>query len=175
MNNQDILHARQYFDRIANTCDYIDKKNWWNKPDNVNLTLRDILQNDIEDFIIHLSASDGTVSDEEINAYKAITGYTEEHFNAATKRNAASPDLRHEPPFIFKVLSRAEINAMARGAKFESSVLSNVMALYRVIGHSIMSADGNVSEHEKRDFDVIMDTIANYIEEHDIMAKNYPV
>ena len=175
MNNQDILHARQYFDRIANTCDYIDKKNWWNKPDNVNLTLRDILQNDIEDFIIHLSASDGTVSDEEINAYKAITGYTEEHFYAATKRNAASPDLRNEPPFIFKVLSRAEINAMARGAKFESSVLSNVMALYRVIGHSIMSADGNVSEHEKRDFDIIMDTIANYIEEHDTIAKNYPV
>jgi hypothetical protein len=64
---------------------------------------------------------------------------------------------------------------MARGAKFESSVLSNVMALYRVIGHSIMSADGNVSEHEKRDFDVIMDTIANYIEEHDTVAKNYPV
>ena len=83
MNNQDILHARQYFDRIANTCDYIDKKNWWNKPDNINLTLRDILQNDIEDFIMYLSASDGTVSHEEINAYKAITGSAEDNFNAA--------------------------------------------------------------------------------------------
>jgi uncharacterized tellurite resistance protein B-like protein len=175
MNNQDILHARQYFDRIANTCDYIDKKNWWNKPDNINLTLRDILQNDIEDFIMYLSASDGTVSHEEINAYKAITGSAEDNFNAVKKRNAASTDFKNEPPFIFKVLSRAEINAMARGAKFESSVLSHVMALYRVIGHTIMSADGNVSEHEKRDFDVIMDTIANYIEEHDSVAKNYPV
>ena len=175
MNNQDILHARQYFDRIANTCDYIDKKNWWNKPDNINLTLRDILQNDIEDFIMYLSASDGTVSAEEINAYKAITGSTDERFNLAKKRNATFADFRNEPPFIFKVLSRAETNAMARGAKFESSVLSNVMALYRVIGHTIMSADGNVAEQEKKDFDIIMNTIANYIENNDIVAKNYPV
>ncbi len=175
MNDKDMLHARQYFNKIADICDTIDAKGWWNKPDNVNLTLRDILQNDIEDFIMYLSASDGTVSKEEIDAYKAITGLTDEHFYTKKTRSAASPDFRFEPPFIFKVLSRAEINAIARGARFESSVLSNVMALYRVIGHTIMSADGDVSLHEKKDFDMIMDTIANYIEEHDTVAKNYPV
>ena len=172
MNDKDMMHARQYFDRIANICDVIDDKGWWNKPDNITLTLRDILQNDIEDFIIYLSASDGTVSEEEIDAYRAITGSTE-NFGNTPKRNAAAPDFRYEPPFIFKVLSRAEINAMARGARFESSVLGNVMALYRVIGHTIMSADGNVSAKEKDDFDIIMQTIADYIEKHDTIAKTY--
>jgi hypothetical protein len=47
------------------------------------------------------------------------------------------------------------------------------MALYRVIGHTIMAADGNVSEKEKQNFDIIMQTIANYIEEHDTIAKSY--
>jgi len=173
MNDRNILQVRQYFDRIADICDTIDAKGWWNKPENVNLTLRDILQNDIEDFIIYLSASDGTVSEEEIEAYKAITGSTGENFSTTAKRNPAAPDFRSEPPFIFKVLSRAEINAMARGARFESSVLGNVMALYRVIGHTIMAADGNVSTKEKNDFDIVMQTIADYIEEHDTIAKNY--
>ena len=172
MNDKNMLHAREYFDKIADTCDVIDARGWWNKPDNVDLTLRDILQNDIEDFIIYLSSSDGTVSDEEIDAYKAITGSTDDHFHTR-KSTAASPDFRFEPPFIFKVLSRAEINAIARGARFESSVLGNVMALYRVIGHTIMSADGNVSDREKKDFDMIMDTIADYIENHDTVAKSY--
>ena len=173
MNDKDMLHAKQYFNKIADICDTIDAKGWWNKPDNVNLTLRDILQNDIEDFIMYLSASDGDVSSEEIDAYQAITGLSKEHFQSKGTRTAASPDFRDEPPFIFKVLSRAEINAIARGAKFESSVLGNVMALYRVIGHTIMSADGDISQEEKKDFDIIMETIANYIEEHDTIAKNY--
>ena len=175
MNDKNMMHSREYFDKIANICDTIDAKGWWNKPENVNLTLRDILQNDIEDFIIYLSASDGTVSEEEIEAYKAITGSTGENFSTTARRSPAAPDFRSEPPFIFKVLSRAEINAIARGARFESSVLGNVMALYRVIGHTIMSADGNVSEREKKDFDIIMQTIADYIEEHDTIAKNYSV
>jgi uncharacterized tellurite resistance protein B-like protein len=173
MNNNDMLHARQYFNKIADICDVIDGKGWWNKPDNVNLTLRDILQNDIEDFIMYLSAADGTVSAEEIEAYKSITGSENNHFSAIAQRNAAAPDFRFEPPFIFKVLSRAEINAITRGAKFQTSVLGNVMALYRVIGHTIMAADGNVSEKEKQNFDIIMQTIANYIEEHDTIAKSY--
>lgn len=173
MNDKDMLHAREYYYKIADICDTIDAKGWWNKPANVTLTLRDILQNDIEDFIMYLSASDGVVSSEEISAYKAITGSNADNFKTFEQRNIASLDFQSEPPFIFKVLSRAEINAMARGARFESSVLGNVMALYRVIGHTIMSADGSVSAKEKADFDIIMQTIADYIEKHDTIAKNY--
>ena len=173
MNDKDMLHAREYFNKIANICDVIDGKGWWNKPDSVDLTLRDILQNDIEDFIIYLSASDGIVSHEEVNAYRAITGCTDDHFHTKRKSFIATQDFRYEPPFIFKVLSRAEINAIARGARFENSVLGNVMALYRVIGHTVMSADGTVCENEKGDFDMIMQTISDYIEEHDTVAKSY--
>ncbi|MBQ9745981.1 MAG: hypothetical protein IJW21_04090 [Clostridia bacterium] len=173
MNDKDILHVRQYFDKIADICDTIDARGWWNKPDNVTLTLRDILQNDIENFIMYLSVSDGSVSASEIDAFKSITGSTGENFTEANKQNLAALDLSSEPPLIFKLLSRAEINAMARGARFESSVLGNVMALYRVIGHFVMSADGSVSSDETRNFDVIMQTIADYIEEHDTIAKNY--
>lgn len=171
--NTDVMQVRQYFDKIADICDSIDEKGWWNKPDTVKLALRDILKNDIEDFIMYLSASDGTVSNEEIEAYRAITGSTSDNFSEIAKRNAAAPDFRNEPPFIFKVLSRAEINAIARGARFQNSVLGNVMALYRVIGHTIMHADGNLSASEKNDFDMIMQTIADYIEEHDTIAKSY--
>ena len=173
MNDKDMLHAREYFNKIANICDVIDGKGWWNKPDNVNLTLRDILQNDIEDFIIYLSASDGIVSQEEVDAYKAITGCHDDHFHAKRKAAVTPQDLRYEPPFIFKVLSRAEINAIARGARFETSVLINVMALYRVIGHTVMSADGAICENEKGNFDMIMQTISDYIDEHDTVAKSY--
>ena len=173
MNDKDIMHVRQYFNRIADICDTIDAKGWWNKPDNVTLTLRDILRNDIEEFIMYLSASDGDISQEEIDAFRSITGDNGENFNEAKKKAISTRDLKTEPPLIFKLLSRAEINSIARGAKFETSVLINVMALYRVIGHFIMSADGDVSYNEMADFDVIMQTIADYIEEHDIIAKSY--
>ena len=173
MNDKDMLQARQYFDKIANICDIIDEKGWWNKTDNVNLTLRDILQSGIEDFIFYLSASDGTVSDEEVSAYRAITGSKGDNFNDMKKRSLPTADLKNEPPLIFKLLSRAETNAIARGARFENSILGSVMALYRVIGHTIMAADGNISQSEKNDFDVIMQTIAEYIEENDAVAKSF--
>ena len=79
--NTDVMQVRQYFDKIADICDSIDEKGWWNKPDTVKLALRDILKNDIEDFIMYLSASDGTVSNEEIEAYRAITGSTSDNFS----------------------------------------------------------------------------------------------
>jgi hypothetical protein len=175
MNGNDMMQSRQYFDKIAVICDTIDEKGWWKKPDNMELSLRDILQNDIENFIMYLSASDGEVSPEEVEAYKAITGADGAHFEhiqeQMIKRNIAAMDFESEPPLIFKLLSRAEMNAVSKGARFDSSVLHNVMALYRVIGHTIISVDGGITEEEKQDFNVIMDTIRDYVDEHDTIRK----
>jgi hypothetical protein len=75
MNYQDLLKAKEYFENIANICDTIDKGNWWEKPDGIDITLREIFEHDVANFIMYLSASDGRLSVEEVQAYRVITGF----------------------------------------------------------------------------------------------------
>ena len=75
MNYQDVKKAHDNYEQIADLCDTIDKAGLWDKPKEVELTLRDVLQRDVAQFIMYLSASDGHLNEEEVQAYRAITGF----------------------------------------------------------------------------------------------------
>ena len=177
MNYQDLEKAKGYFDKIAQLCDTIDEKDLWDKPNGCDITLRGILQSDIAEFIMYLSASDGTLSFEEVQAYRVITGFggdTIDSIKAHIKdNNIYSMDFESEPPLIMKLLSKAERNALMYGLKLETSILEFMVSLYKIIGKIIISIDGGITYSEKRDLNIIMRTIEDYAKEHSINGSNW--
>ena len=177
MNYQDLLKAKEYFEKIAEICDKIDEGDWWEKPEGMNLTLRDIFRHDIANFIMYLSASDGRLSAEEIQAYRVITGFGGDDLESIKRHikenNIYSMDFESEPPLIMQLLSKAERNAIMCGAKFESSILNLLVSFYGVIGQVVISIDGGITYNEKRDFNIIMDTIKGFAADHDILGDRW--
>lgn len=176
MNYQDLQQAKEYFESIADLCDTIDEKDLWEKPSHLTITLREIFQHDVADFIMYLSASDGRLSAEEIQAYRFITGFGGDNLDTIKKHikenNIYSMDFESEPPLIMKLISKAERNAIMYGAKLDSSLLKLIAAFYGIVGQIIISIDGGITYNEKRDFNIIMDTINGFAADHDI-AGNY--
>ena len=177
MNYQDLLEAKKYFDNIAELCDTLDAGNWWEKPDDCDLTLRQILECDIANFIMYLSASDGVLSAEEVQAYRVITGFGGDNVETIKKHiqenNIYSMDFESEPPLIMKLLSTAERNAILCGLKLESSILQGMVAFYGIIGQIIVSIDGGITYNEKRDLNIIMDTIKGFAADHDVLGNRW--
>jgi hypothetical protein len=177
MNYQDVQKAREYYDIIANICETIDEKDLCEKPKGCTITLKDILQSDVAQFIMYLTASDGHISFEEVQAYKAITGYGGDTIDSIKdyikENNIYSMDFESEPPLIMKILSKAERNAIMYGAKFEESILNIVVSLFEMIGQIIISIDGGITYNEKRDYNIILSTIRGYAQEHSIVGDRW--
>ena len=177
MNYNDLLSARKHFDTIAELCDTIERGNWWDKPESCSITLREIFQHDVANFIMYLSASDGRLSAEEVQAYRVITGFGGDNFDTIKRHieedNIYSMDFESEPPTIMKLLSKAERKAILFGVNFESSILKSIAVFYEMVGEIIISIDGGISYKEKRDFSIIMDTINGFAADHDIIGNRW--
>ena len=177
MNYQDLMSAKECFEKLASFCDTVDDGGWWDKPDDCEITLREILEHDVANFIMYLSASDGHLSQEEVQAYRVITGFggddTDSIIKYIKEQHIYSMDFESEPPLIMRLLSRAERNAVMCGVELHKSVLNMVAVLYRLIGTIIISIDGGISYTEKRDFNIIMDTIDGYAKDHEITGNSW--
>ena len=177
MNYRDITKAKEYFDSIVNICDIIDEKELWDKPDDSEVKLRDILKINIAEFIMYLSASDGSLTFEELQVYKAITGYGGETLDSfktyIQKNNIYSTGFESKPPLIMEILSRAERTAIMYGAELETSILSALVSLYKMIGKIVITVDGGVTYSERRDYQIIISTIEGFAEEHDICGDKW--
>lgn len=170
MNYQNLKRVKEFYDSIANLCDTLDKGNWWEKPIDTTISLREILQRDIAQFIMYLSAADGAISYEELQVYKTITGFGGDTIqsirNYIQENNIYSTDFESEPPLIMKLFNIAERNAIMCGANFEQSILDSVVDLYELIGKILISIDGGITYSEKRDFNIFMNTIKEYAADH---------
>lgn len=170
MNYQNLRIAKEFYESIASLCDTLDKGNWWEKPEDSDISLREILQRDVAQFIMYLSAADGTISYEELQIYKMITGFGGDTIqsikNYIQENNIYSTSFESEPPLIMKLLNIAERNAVMFGANFEHSILESVVDLYEIIGKAVISVDGGITYGEKRDFNIFMRTITEYAADH---------
>ena len=171
MNYQDLRDAKKLFDAIVGLCDTIDEKDLWERPDGFEVSLSDILRRDIANFIMYLSASDGTISYEELQIYKIITGFggdtiqsLRDHIKEA---NIYSADFESTPPLIMKILCVAEKNALMWGVDLGQSLLNHMVTLYEIIGKVVISIDGGITYGEKRDFNIFMHTILEYAADQD--------
>ena len=167
----------ELFSKVASLCDTIEEAGLWKKPLDITISLRDVLKTDIGSFILYLSASDGHLSNEEVQAFRIITGFggddTDSLRQAIKKNNIYSMEFESEPPLILKLLSQAEREAMWRGVDLDSSVLRPVAFLFKLVGRIIVSIDGGITYSEKRDLNIISGTIDAFVEEHDIVGNSY--
>ena len=177
MNYQDVKKAREYIEAVADICDTVERKGLWEKPEGCELPLRDVFQMDIAKFIMYLSASDGTLSFEELQAYREITGFGGDTIDTIKEfikeNNIYSMDFESEPPLIMKILCTAERYARMLGASFDESILKTIALLYKVIGRIIVSIDGGITYNEKRDLNIILSTIEGYADEHNIQGDRW--
>ena len=126
---------------------------------------------------MYLSASDGRLSADEVQAFRIITGFGGDNVETIKRHieenNIYSMDFESEPPTIMKLISRAERNAMMCGVDLKSSSLEFIVSLYEMVGQIIISIDGGITYNEKRDFNIIMDTIKGYAADHDIIGNSW--
>ena len=169
MDYEHLKAAKQLYDVIANLCDTIDEKELVSFGGSIKL--KEVLQVDIAEFIMYLTASDGRVSIAEVETYRYITGFGGETIesvkNFIEENGIYSYDFESEPPLILKLFLKAENNAILRGLRpQEYSLLDGLEALYEAIGKVVISSDGGISYNERRDYNIYLKTIHDFIEEN---------
>ena len=173
MNYQNLKTAKEFYESIADLCDTLDEGNWWEKPEDSSISLREILKRDVAEFIMYLSAADGTIAYEELQVYKMITGFGGDSIqsirNYIQENNIYSTNFESEPPLIMKLFNIAERNAIMCGADFEHSILESLVDLFEIIGKVLISIDGGITYSEKRDYNIIMRTITEYAADHNLL------
>lgn len=168
MTNAEIRKIKELYENLASLCDSYDKNGWNDHyPD---IILRETLHVDIIQFICYLSASDGRIADSEADIFGFFTdlGFTtkEELHKIIDDFEIYSYDFESEPPFILKLLRDIEKKLIRRNLVDSSlSILDVVAETFELIGSAVISIDGGVTYNEKRDLNIYMNTINQYIAE----------
>ncbi len=166
MNYQDIATAKELFDSLSELCDTMEDAGLWEKTPDITIRLRAVLQSNLAEFMLYLSASDGHLSSQEVEVYQAITGFEGDSTDSLVRyirdHNIYSEDFESKPPLIMRLMSECERNAVARGIAVKSSVLQSLAFLFKLVGNIIISLDG-ITPTEKRDFDIIMGTVNRFV------------
>lgn len=163
---QELVNAKEFYDKLSELCMSIDRQNWASLPAGSKLTVTDVLRIDVARFIMYLCASDGRLTPEELEVFNYITGYRIQSVQSLGKMindsGVYSTDFESEPPLIMTLIKRAEDNLASQGGGSDSA-LPVVVSLFEAIGAVLISADGGVTYNEKRDLNIYIDTMRKFI------------
>ncbi len=174
MDYQKLNETKVMFDKVVELCEMVERNGWWNSGSSSDIKLRDILAVSVGDFMVYLSAADGQLNNDEVTAYRTITGYgdsADDIIAYIKKYNIYSVDFENQPPAIMVEFNGIERQMVARGAKLTSSALILLVSLFANIGACILTVDGSLTDTEKRDYGLIMNTIATYAKENCLVTE----
>lgn len=167
---EQLLHAKELLGTISEKCDAFEAAGAWNTSILQANHLKDILRADIASFIMYLSISDGSISQDEVTAYKFITDFVSD--DAASmmeyikKNNILSVKYETEAPYSMQKLYEAEMKYIEIGGKEYRSVVKDTALLFEMVGSIVIYMDSDVTRSEKSNFDIIMGTIKSYANQH---------
>lgn len=75
MNKNDVMYVKKFYEKLCELCNNLDEKGLWNSPEFEGVSLKDIFRHNTGEFLLYLSSSDNTITDEESIMYTAITGF----------------------------------------------------------------------------------------------------
>lgn len=151
---------------VYNICDSFDRSPDYNvvKKSNPNLNLRDIVNYDLCNFAMYLTASDGEVKWQEadyISELRQSFMTSREIIDYINEKNIYSTGFEEELPTSFKVFIIIDVLRELKGEREEGQdvFFKMLLDIYELVGKDILSCDMDVTPEEKRDFSIYLNNL----------------
>lgn len=153
---------KDYYDKLTHLCDSLDERDLWNKGD-INIELSEIFKSDIANYMLFLSASDKVLNPAEEKMFCSITGYegdVAELMKVILEYKVFAADYTKQLPLIIKIATDCEERIFGQKGINRSVKLQDTFTFfYKMLGNSVVIADGKITESEALDLKEIFKTI----------------
>lgn len=157
---------KDYYDKLSHLCDSLDEKDLWNKSD-TGIDLSEIFRSDIANYMLFLSASDKFLNPAEEKLFCDVTGYegnVKELMNVVLEYDLFSPEYAKQLPLILKIVADAEEKTFgSKGIDRPIKLQDTFSTFYKMLGSSVIIADGKITDSEAADLKAIYKTISEFI------------
>ena len=139
------------------------------------MPMRRIIRLDFLQFLVYLSASDGTISYEEsnfINEYLDWHHFSPDYIKSfIEEHHIYSGDYETKIPFSMQLFVEAD-NTMYDNQGYNEYLSSELLLqVYAVLGKEFLTCDLNVTDNEVQDFTIYLTTLQNFIQT-EVKSKN---
>lgn len=167
MDVQAIMIAKDLYKDLKELCDLFDRKGLWDRR-GIQVPLSTIFQADILRFLLYLSAADGTLNEQEIQVFQAITDVrtsADEMIHLTRMYDLTSARFEASVPASFQIVTEAERKAIALGAVINSKKNTQEIfaEFFAYVGDIMVHADGAAQSREQRNLDVYLNTLRQYM------------
>lgn len=180
MKKIDVMYVKKYYEKLCGLCDILDEKKLWDSPEFEGVHLRDIFRHNIGEYLLYLSASDNTITDEESYLYNAITGFNgnkEKMVQYINDNDIYSSRFESEVPLIIRLVKECEKNAI--GAKNIIQINCNKSCcdlftdFFTLISNVMIEIDNEVACPELEDSNIYLNTINKFVCTNDNSMADY--
>ena len=170
MNNEYLRKGKQLYDTLNNvmsesTIQLIFFRSFpnANKATPQKMFLLDSLK-----FMLHISCSDKSLSQKELNIINYFTGLylTKSDIDELLKDNTFLSDVENEVPLTVKFLCELENYLYKNNSSLENSIMSSLITYFKLIGYLIADSDNNVVSAESDKIEEYIEIIKEYANEH---------
>ncbi len=166
MKKANVLKAQNAFVLMSKLYEALEEDGVVKSPIK-GVTLPELLRMDIAEYMMYLSAADGLIEKNEVRLFRAITGFKDgaegiiEHIK---DNNIYSVAYESNVPYSMHVAIEAdEAYFEATGQNRDPSLPEILLDLYENIGLLLIQADDDISQSERRDFNIYLNTLKEYM------------
>lgn len=164
------MTLKKNFEGLMTICQALDNNGLWEK-NGINMALSSIFRADIARFMLYLSAADSALSDEEVQLFQTVTGFSENAdalLQLIRDCELDSNDFATDVPLSIRVITEAEEKLLARGVKLHpaQSVQALFIGFFQGLGEILLASDDGVAPAESAKLTLCMNTLMRYMQAH---------
>lgn len=158
-------------------CDTLDEGPFGLKQisEDGEVSTRQALRIDLMMFLMYLSASDGTVEEEEAEFLEEYLDWDlspEQIKKFIKERKIYSTRFENEVPLVMKLLVRTD-QALCEKGEHEKLVSELLYEIYNELGKEFLACDSDIDDNEVQDLTIYLNTLKKYIQEEIKGDRNF--
>ena len=170
MNKNEIMYVKKYYEKLCGLCDLLDENKLWDTPEFEGVHLRDIFRHNLAEYLLYLSASDNTITDEESAMYNEVTGFNGDKnkmISYINDNDIYSARFESEVPLIFRLIKECEKNELLQEHPLSINMNKSYSELFAdfflLASNVFIEVDDEVAVPEMEDSNIYLNTIKKYI------------
>lgn len=158
----DVNGIKKLLDKLYNTLDFIERQE--GRPEDLDISLRDLFKVELEEFFMYLSASDGRISTSErdfMNELFDMNISTQNYVKIIDEQNIYSEEFEERLPITLRLTTAFDKKMQIVAALSNDSVdaiTPLLLKFYIEIGKIFVGLDG-IKENEARDLKIYLNNI----------------
>jgi len=170
MSKIEVVYVKKYYEKLCGLCDLLDENRLWDTPAFEGVKLKDIFRHNLGEYLLYLSASDNTITDEEAQMYNEITGFNgskEKMISYINDNDIYSARFESEVPLIFRLIKECEKNELTTSHPLSINMNKSYSELFAdfflLASNVFIEVDDEVAAPEMEDSNIYLNTIKKYI------------